>query len=204
MSKKRTGVLVALSATALLVVGGLAWEQVFPNRQATPPKMHLSSHKLPPGRAQPRTIRASKRSRTPRFQQFPPTMIPPRDILNTLRVTTPVRANLSIPMTPTMHRTSNATRSRRAMKRLFLLAHPTRHAFRPLFPWTKACFSTTRLKKSVPRILMGPNATTQHLIGMSTCWCGFPMQHTIKTCLRRPRHSGQDGRKAWNGRYERS
>lgn len=34
MSKKRTGVLVALSATALLVVGGLAWEQVFPNRQA--------------------------------------------------------------------------------------------------------------------------------------------------------------------------
>lgn len=34
MSKKRAGVLVALSATALLVVGGLAWEPVFPNRQA--------------------------------------------------------------------------------------------------------------------------------------------------------------------------
>lgn len=56
-----------------------------------------------------------------------------------------------------------------------------------IIPVDKGVLLNNKVEEERARILMEPNATTQRLIGMATCWRGFPMQHTIKTCLRRPK-----------------
>lgn len=187
MSKKQTGVLVTLSATALLVVGGLAWEQVFPNRQA-----NASEDASQLAQASAGTSAATDDQSEQALTYTPLPAIPADYDPSAGHFEYPEGYDTSkgeFVYPDDLYDAPHFKRYKEPEGDETVIPFGTSNTPRvqTIIPWTKACFSTTRLKKSVPRILMGPNATTQRLIGMATCWCGFPMQHTIITCLRCPK-----------------